>query len=348
MFSLTSMPSTTSVLSTYTSFAASAMLVRSMINEVKTITSQLMPQQLQESFLSRLAGLFGNLSSEMTLIIDEYSGLSINEIYQASEVYLTTRITPSIGQLKVSKTSRQKNLSITINRGEKIIDIFEGIHFTWEFVSTEKQKSHYDFESYSQSTEVSEHRSIKLSFSKKYREMVLSTYLPYVADRSKAIQEEKKTVKLYSLGQFNGEYDGSPWGSIHLEHPSTFDTLAMDPKQKRELMDDLDRFVKRREFYKRVGKAWKRGYLLYGPPGTGKSSLIAAMANYLKFDVYDLELTYLRSNSELRRLLVSAANRSILVIEDIDCSVELKDRQYEGFDHGDSQVSSLILNISCC
>jgi chaperone BCS1 len=97
-----------------------------------------------------------------------------------------------------------------------------------------------------------------------------------------------------------------------------------------------------------VGKAWKRGYLLYGPPGTGKSSLIAAMANYLKFDIYDLELTNLRSNSELRRLLVSAANRSILVIEDIDCSVELKDRQYEGFDHGDSQVSSLILNISCC
>lgn len=57
-----------------------------------------------------------------------------------------------------------------------------------------------------------------------------------------------------------------------------------------------------------------------------KSSLIAAMANYLKFDIYDLELTHLRSNSELRRLLVSTANRSILVIEDIDCSIELKNR----------------------
>ncbi|KAM1859677.1 hypothetical protein ACFX13_011949 [Malus domestica] len=111
----------------------------------------------------------------------------------------------------------------------------------------------------------------------------------------------------------------------------------MDPKLKEELINDLDRFVKRKEFYGRVGKAWKRGYLLYGPPGTGKSSLIAAMANYLKFDVYDLELMQIRSNSELRRLLVSTANRSIQVIEDIDCSIELSDRKLGGGSNNDSQ-----------
>ncbi|GMP57676.1 hypothetical protein CsSME_00021659 [Camellia sinensis var. sinensis] len=94
----------------------------------------------------------------------------------------------------------------------------------------------------------------------------------------------------------------------------------MDPTLKKEVIDDLDRFVKRRHFYRRVGKAWKRRYLLYGPPSTGKSSLIAAMANYLKFHIYDLELTSLRSNAELRRHLISTANQSILVTEDIDCS----------------------------
>ena len=262
----------------------------------------------------------------MTLVVDEYDGLSINEIYQASELYLTTRITPSNQQLKVFKTPCEKKLSITVNKGEKIVDIFQGIRFTWEFVSPEKPKSYFDFEIGSQATETIESRSILLNFPKKYKEEVLNTYLPHVVDISKAIQEEK-VLKLYSPGRF------FTWEYIHLEHPSTFDTLAIDPKQKRDLMDDLDRFVKRRDFHRRVGKAWKRCYLLYGPPGTGKSSLIAAMANYLKFDIYDLELTNICSNSELKRLLASISNRSILVIE-------LQNQNlYGGSDDADSQVS---------
>jgi mitochondrial chaperone BCS1 len=88
----------------------------------------------------------------------------------------------------------------------------------------------------------------------------------------------------------------------------------MDHKLKQSIIDDLNRFIKRNDYYKKIGKAWKRGYLLYGPPGTGKSSLIAAMANHLRFDIYDLELTAVTSNSDLRRLLVGMGNRSILVI----------------------------------
>jgi len=89
----------------------------------------------------------------------------------------------------------------------------------------------------------------------------------------------------------------------------------------------MTRFVKRKDYYKRIGKAWKRGYLLYGPPGTGKSSLIAAMANHLRFDIYDLELTAVQSNSDLRMLLVGISSRSILVVEDIDCTIKLQQRE---------------------
>ncbi|MCL7046441.1 hypothetical protein MKW94_001998 [Papaver nudicaule] len=124
----------------------------------------------------------------------------------------------------------------------------------------------------------------------------------------------------------HGSGGGGRGGSVNLQHPSTFQTLALDPELKKEIIDDLDRFVKRRDFYTKVGKAWKRGYLLYGPPGTGKSSLVAAMANYLNFDVYDLELTTIRSNSQLRSVMLGTKNRSILLIEDIDCSAEMHDR----------------------
>lgn len=344
MFTLSNMPSTTSVLSTYTAFAASAMLVRSVINEVQNIANQLLPEQLREKILEKLGSLMENSSSQLTLVFDEINGLTNNEMFEASEVYLKTKITPSITRIKVSKTPREKDFSLTINKGEKIIDIFEGIPFIWEMICTEEKKSTTDYEG-SFTSEMVERRSIELKFHTKYREIGLNSYLPYVLERSKAIKEENKVVKLYSLGNFGGEYEGA-WSSVNLEHPSTFDTLAMDPKLKRDLIEDLDRFVKRRKFYKQVGKAWKRGYLLYGPPGTGKSSLAAAMANYLKFHIYDLELTSLQHNSEFKRLLVSTKNKSILLIEDIDCSTEFQNRESGGTRKSESQLTlSGLLNF---
>uniref|UniRef100_J3MJ71 AAA+ ATPase domain-containing protein n=1 Tax=Oryza brachyantha TaxID=4533 RepID=J3MJ71_ORYBR len=115
----------------------------------------------------------------------------------------------------------------------------------------------------------------------------------------------------------------SAWSYVAFEHPSTFETLAMDPAKKKEIMDDLDAFRKGKDYYARIGKAWKRGYLLHGPPGTGKSTMIAAMANYLDYDVYDVELTSVATNTDLRRLFIETKGKSIIVIEDIDCSVDL-------------------------
>ncbi|KAL8151724.1 LOW QUALITY PROTEIN: hypothetical protein V2J09_021532 [Rumex salicifolius] len=58
-----------------------------------------------------------------------------------------------------------------------------------------------------------------------------------------------------------------------------------------------------------------------------KSSLIVAMANYLKFNVYDLELNAVSGNSDLRELFLAMENRFILVVEDIDCTIQLKNRE---------------------
>ncbi|ERN09119.1 hypothetical protein AMTR_s00014p00122360 [Amborella trichopoda] len=132
------------------------------------------------------------------------------------------------------------------------------------------------------------------------------------------IREEKSLVNLLTLKP--EYYYGDPrgvWNHIVFDHPSTFDTLAIDASLKEEIMADLKR---------KVGKAWKRGYLLYGPPGTGKSSLIAAMANFLNFDIYDLELANINSNSEFRTLLVATSNHSIIAIEDIDRTLDFQDR----------------------
>ncbi|KAL4629102.1 hypothetical protein ACB092_05G285500 [Castanea dentata] len=163
----------------------------------------------------------------------------------------------------------------------------------------------------------------------RHKDKVLSSYLPYILRRAMSIRDECKTVKLHTVIEYRSCWDTN---AVNLNHPMTFKTLAMDSELKKELMEDLNNFLNGKEYYKRIGKAWKRGYLIYGPPGTGKSSLIVAMANYLNFDIYDLDLSEVRSNSELRLLLLSMPSRSILVIEDIDCSIKLENRENEN-DH---------------
>ncbi|CAH2072497.1 unnamed protein product [Thlaspi arvense] len=163
-------------------------------------------------------------------------------------------------------------------------------------------------------------KCLQLSFDKKHRDWVLNSYVPYVESKAKVIEDESRILKLYSYSL------GYGWKSVNFEHPSTLETMAMNNELKRSVVEDLDRFIKRKDFYKRVGKAWKRGYLLYGPPGTGKTSLVAAMANYLKFDIYDLQLASVNGDADLRRLLLGVNNSSILLIEDIDCSVDMPTR----------------------
>jgi hypothetical protein len=97
---------------------------------------------------------------------------------------------------------------------------------------------------------------------------------------------------------------------------------AMEPAKKKEVMEDLDAFQNGKDYHARIGKAWKRDYLLYGPPGTGKSTMVAAMVNYLHYDVYDLELTSVHTNTDLCKLFIGTINKSI-IIEDIDCSLDL-------------------------
>ena len=262
---------------------------------------------------------------QFTVIIEENAGLGWNQIYAAATTYLRTKISYSSKskRIKVRKTNRQEKLSIDIVVGEVVIDHFENIELKWK-LNEEKQEK--------KNSKEKPRVYFTLAFDKRYEKDVLETYLPYVITRFEEIRKEEyekmRRIRIYTRDYGRVGPAGGDWDSINLEHPATFENLAMDPGQKRSLIDDLDRFVKRKELYKKVGKIWKRGYLLYGPPGTGKSSLIAAIANYLKFNIYDLNLSGGRySDSELKKTLLSTSNRSILVIEDIDRGADLEDRE---------------------
>ncbi|KAK1680133.1 hypothetical protein QYE76_040981 [Lolium multiflorum] len=247
---------------------------------------------------------------------------SENHLFDAARAYLATKIDPRAMHRLCLARSRHKepdgssswSTLLCMDDGGSTTDAFEGVEFRWTSVETggddgKKGKGHR-----------TPRETLELSFDAEHTDTALERYVPFIMSTADQLQRLDRALKIFMN-------EGRSWHGINHHHPATFDTLAMDSALKRAVIDDLDRFLKRKEYYRRIGKAWKRGYLLHGPPGTGKSSLVAAMANYLRFNLYDLDLSEVRLNSALQRLLIAMPNKSILVIEDIDCCFDAKSRE---------------------
>jgi chaperone BCS1 len=255
--------------------------------------------------------------------VTETDGMSNNEIYDAVQLYLSSTAAPSSGaRLSLTRPHNATSFTFGLAASDRVVDAFLGAAVTWEHVVAPRQSPGFSWRPLPE-----EKRRFTLRIRRGDREKLLPAYLDHILATAQEIRRRSQDRLLYTNAR-GGSMDGRglPWDPVPFKHPSTFDTLAMDPERKASIMADLRDFAAGSAFYERTGRAWKRGYLLYGPPGTGKSSMIAAMANFLGYDVYDLELTEVGSNAELRKLLMKTTSKSIIVIEDIDCSVDLTNR----------------------
>ncbi|XP_012491622.1 AAA-ATPase At1g43910 [Gossypium raimondii] len=298
------LPSFSTLLSAYASISAMAMLIRTILNEM-------VPERMRNYITSKIYDLTAAyFSPEFTFVIEDRWHASDNQMFRAAELYLPTIIGPSSDSILVgfdesSDPTEPPKRSIPVDC--TITDDFQGIRLKWTLSSIETKKYY-----------VPNKRFFSLTCKKSDRERVEQRYFPYINKTAQAILSKSESLNIYTYDQ-----DCSKWEPAVFKHPATFDTLAMEPDLKEFIMKDLDSFVERKEFFENVGRAWKRGYLLYGPPGTGKSSLVAAIANYMRYNVYDLQFQSVRNDSDLRRVLTSTTNRSILLIEDIDCSTKV-------------------------
>ncbi|GLU19785.1 hypothetical protein SLE2022_360120 [Rubroshorea leprosula] len=303
----------------YASLSGSIMILQSIPNPI--------PPPIRIFLWSKIQKYFFRYSSRSIAVIavitiEESWRDERNLLYSAAEVYLPTRISPasSIG-VKMGKTRSQKNISVALAEGEEIVDTFNNVKVTWRYVCTQQTEQTRTYNSYS-----SGERHFELSFDSEHREEIASAYLQHVMTTAALLEQGDKELKIISCNYYNLMRGYSQSNSTSLQHPASFDTIALDPVLKQSIIDDLDRFLARRDYYKRIGKAWKRGYLLYGPPGTGKSSMVVAMAKHLKYDVYELDLSSIDDNSELRDVFLRIPSKSIIVIEDVDCYEEAQAR----------------------
>ncbi|KAI7879995.1 P-loop containing nucleoside triphosphate hydrolase protein [Lichtheimia hyalospora FSU 10163] len=167
---------------------------------------------------------------------------------------------------------------------------------------------------------------------------VLSTFLERIArDYITYTEEVKRSQERRS--RYNYSASGK-WIRICPLHAmqNGLHTVALRSQNEAILKKDLDTFVRNKDFYKRIGAPYTRGYLFHGRPGTGKTSLVFAMASALNRDLYFMNLGYIDSDSELFQAFATVPPNSIIVFEDVDTMTDVLHRRNASAQVSDSPI----------
>jgi chaperone BCS1 len=102
-----------------------------------------------------------------------------------------------------------------------------------------------------------------------------------------------------------------------------FDTIFIDDAIKHRLINHLDNFYAKEDWYHERGIPYQTGICLYGPAGTGKTSIVKGLASH-----YNKNLCILRSSEidYLPKALKKLPHDAFIVIEDIDTSSIVMER----------------------
>lgn len=108
------------------------------------------------------------------------------------------------------------------------------------------------------------------------------------------------------------------------------DSVVLDKGVKERIVNDVESFLSRGQWYAERGVPYRRGYLLHGPPGSGKSSFIQALAGSLELDIAILNLSERGlTDDKLNHLLANAPDRTLILLEDIDAAFSGREQSDE-------------------
>ncbi|KAJ4841242.1 hypothetical protein Tsubulata_022379 [Turnera subulata] len=235
--------------------------------------------------------------------VPKYNGLfQENQLYRRVSTYLTSL--PALEDSDFTNLfsgPKSNDIILHLDAKQVMLDTFLGARLWW---SNEKSEGNAK-------------EALVLKLRKKDKRRILRPYLQHILSVADEIEQRKKEIKLYMNLEKNPQENGR-WRSVPFTHPATMDTMVLDVDLKNKVKADLESFLKGKQYYNRLGRVWKRSFLLYGPSGTGKSSFVAAMARFLSYDVYDIDISKVPDESDLKMLMLQTTTRSLIVIEDLD------------------------------
>eukprot|EP00891_Asterochloris_glomerata_P002783 jgi/Astpho2/2783/Aster-00954 len=250
----------------------------------------------------------------------EFNGATPDENYEKVKVYLNGKGTDSARRIQIQQ-SKGTGVIFALADNEACSDTYMGAKFTWTHLVKARANQSVTIPGLgpmgpqgggrSPSDAGDEVRSFQLSVHRRHRPLV-PQYIGAVAQQADKLTQEGRELKVYNntsdpsggFRKMRRMWDGQPF-----KHPATFATLALPDMLREQVLGKLHSFKQDADFYSR----------------TGKTSFIAAVANLMRYSIYDLDLTSVSSNLDLRALLTQIGDQALVVIEDID-TVELPNR----------------------
>ncbi|XP_024534157.1 AAA-ATPase At5g40000 [Selaginella moellendorffii] len=218
------------------------------------------------------------MASSRSVVVYENDG---GALYNYVNSYLSSlTVNPEQPALfRASLIDDKTPLILGLQPGFPVRDKFQGLDFEW-----------------STGVATDESRYVMAAFPPHCSNDVIQAYFSHLTTASK--RRRLFTVRPPGMHEMS-------WASCEFDHPASLETLdcSMDAELKQELVKDLEAFAGARDYYRSIGKAWKRSYLVYGRQATGKDQLVAAIANKLGYDVYDLDTGLVGNRRNSRRSL---------------------------------------------
>ncbi len=131
--------------------------------------------------------------------------------------------------------------------------------------------------------------------------------------------DPKRYMFLYNEYKNNKVY----YKNYELINNKTLDSVFFE--EKKALQKMLTNFENKSGPYKHSCIQHRLGILLYGPPGTGKTSLIKALSNKLSRHIINIELSKIKTNSELMAIMY---NHDLFIGDNIFFKLQFKDIIY--------------------
>ena len=148
-------------------------------------------------------------------------------------------------------------------------------------------------------------------------------------------QEDKELITITKLGRGNGlfvefikdtdiisadtiklyRFNGHDWDFVRESIKRHFSSIYIEESKKKLLIDSIDDFKNKEQWYIKNGIPYQLGFLLQGPPGTGKTSIVKAIASHFNSPIYYLSVNQI---STIQQAFADIPDNVLVVIEDID------------------------------